>query len=345
VIACERIGDLERAAAWCARMQALAARVRFNALLGVCHAQYAGVLMSRGAWREAELELEAAIQRLAASRPAMQQDAHVRLAELRRRQGRFAEAHALLVPLDGHPNAELVRAALALDRRDPRAALQIAERFLRRMPPSNRTDRVRALDLLHRACLALGQRLDAARAEEELHRIAIGIGTAPLRACALAAEARARAADDREAARRAFEDAVDLYRRCGARYEHACVQRELGELLLALGERDSGHVELRAARDAFHEMGAVWHGEQVAALLHGAGLAGTASSARGAGGLTRREIQVLRLVAEGSSNRRIARTLAVSDFTIKRHVANILLKLDLPSRAAAAAYAAKARLA
>jgi DNA-binding NarL/FixJ family response regulator len=83
----------------------------------------------------------------------------------------------------------------------------------------------------------------------------------------------------------------------------------------------------------------------VAALLHGAGLAGTASSARGAGGLTRREIQVLRLVAEGSSNRRIARTLAVSDFTIKRHVANILLKLDLPSRAAAAAYAAKAGLA
>jgi DNA-binding NarL/FixJ family response regulator len=50
-------------------------------------------------------------------------------------------------------------------------------------------------------------------------------------------------------------------------------------------------------------------------------------------------------VAEGSSNRRIARTLAVSDFTIKRHVANILLKLDLPSRAAAAAYAAKAGLA
>jgi DNA-binding NarL/FixJ family response regulator len=92
-------------------------------------------------------------------------------------------------------------------------------------------------------------------------------------------------------------------------------------------------------------MGAVWHGEQVTALLHGAGLAGTASSARAAGGLTRREIQVLRLVAEGSSNRRIARTLAVSDFTIKRHVANILLKLDLPSRAAAAAYAAKAGLA
>jgi DNA-binding NarL/FixJ family response regulator len=57
--------------------------------------------------------------------------------------------------------------------------------------------------------------------------------------------------------------------------------------------------------------------------------------------LTRREIEVLRLVAQGLSNERIGRTLSVSEFTAKRHVANILAKLDLPSRAAAAAFAAR----
>jgi DNA-binding NarL/FixJ family response regulator len=59
------------------------------------------------------------------------------------------------------------------------------------------------------------------------------------------------------------------------------------------------------------------------------------------GRLTRREVEVLRLIAEGLSNKRIGRRLLVSEFTVKRHVGNILTKLDLPSRAAAAAFATR----
>ena len=59
------------------------------------------------------------------------------------------------------------------------------------------------------------------------------------------------------------------------------------------------------------------------------------------GGLSAREREVLRLVAQGLSNSRIARKLALSEHTVKRHVANILTKLDLPTRAAAAAMAAR----
>ena len=61
--------------------------------------------------------------------------------------------------------------------------------------------------------------------------------------------------------------------------------------------------------------------------------------------LSARELEVLRLVARGSSNRGIAAELGVSEFTIKRHVQNILTKLDLPTRAAAASYAVRIGLA
>jgi DNA-binding CsgD family transcriptional regulator len=59
------------------------------------------------------------------------------------------------------------------------------------------------------------------------------------------------------------------------------------------------------------------------------------------GRLSARELEVVRLMAEGLSNAQIAKRLVVSEFTVKRHVANILTKLDLPTRAAAAAYAAR----
>jgi ATP/maltotriose-dependent transcriptional regulator MalT len=346
VMTCEWISDFERAAQWCARVKELATRTRFNALLGLCRAQYAGVLVWRGAWAEAEAELEAAVQQLGASRPAMQSEGLRRLADLRRMQGRFDEARALLGGLGGHPQAILVRAALALDTGDVRAAAHLSERFLRGAPSSSRTDRVHALDVLHRARLALDQRKESAPVLEELRRIASMIGTAPIQACGLVAEGLARAADGEHGrARGAFEDAIDLYARAGARYEQACVRVELGKVLLALAQHGPAESELDEARRCFQELGAAWRSEQAAALLKERENAPAASTrSPPAGGLTRREIEVLKLVAGGLSNRRIARNLSVSEFTVKRHVANILLKLGLPSRAAAAAYAGKTGL-
>ena len=66
-----------------------------------------------------------------------------------------------------------------------------------------------------------------------------------------------------------------------------------------------------------------------------------ASSSSRASGLTKREIEVLRLVAEGLNNQTIADRLFVSDHTVHRHLANILNKLDVSTRAAAVAQAAR----
>jgi len=59
----------------------------------------------------------------------------------------------------------------------------------------------------------------------------------------------------------------------------------------------------------------------------------------GRAGLTARECEVLRLVASGRTNREIAAELVISEHTVARHLQNMFAKLDLPSRAAATAYA------
>jgi DNA-binding CsgD family transcriptional regulator len=346
VDACERIRDFDRAAQWCARVKDIAARTRFNALLGICRAQYASVLVWRGAWKEGEAELEAAVRQLGASRPAMQSEALLRLADLRRLQGRFDEARAILDGLERHPQTLVRRAALALDTGDAAVAAHLAERFLRNAPSSGRTERIHALDVLHRARLALGRRKESIPVLEELRAMAGLIATAPVRACALAADGLAKAADgEYERARRSFEDANDLYANSGAPYEQARVRLELGKALIALGEQAAAKRELEEARRSLEELGALWHAEEAAALMKEGQRAAAASDKPAApGGLTPREIEVLKLVAAGLSNRTIGRKLFVSELTVKRHVANVLAKLELPSRAAAAAYAAKTGL-
>jgi DNA-binding NarL/FixJ family response regulator len=91
-------------------------------------------------------------------------------------------------------------------------------------------------------------------------------------------------------------------------------------------------MEFDAARWIFQELGARADLARVDALS-------SETRPQGAGGLSAREIQVLRLVAAGKTNRQIAETLFISARTVERHLSNIFNKLDLSSRAAATAYA------
>jgi ATP/maltotriose-dependent transcriptional regulator MalT len=257
-------------------------------------------------------------------------------------QGRFDEARVLLTEVGAHPRALAVHAALALDVGDAKAAARTAERVLRHVPASARTERLHALDVLHRARLELGRHEEAAELLAELRAIAAAVDTAPVRACALAAEGAAHAAaGDAERARRSLEEALDLHERSGgARYESARVRLELAKTLLALGDRSQADIELDTAREDFRELGAESRSLGAESLKR---MAATAASAP-PGGLTPREVEILKLVATGLSNRAIGRKLFVSELTVKRHVGNVLAKLDVPSRAAAAAYAAKSGL-
>ena len=120
----------------------------------------------------------------------------------------------------------------------------------------------------------------------------------------------------------------------------------LFSLVTMRGEWDealAAHRQALAARDALHELGAAHEERRAEALLKELERDGIGTVPR-PGGLTPRELEVLRLLAEGLSNHEIAQRLVVSEFTIKRHVANILNKLDVPSRAAAVAYAGREHL-
>lgn len=223
--------------------------------------------------------------------------------------------------------------------------MELGERHLRRMPARNRTERAPVLELLIRAHVATGTRnLDPAReALHELRAIAADAQTAPLLASAsLGAGLIALAAGELDDARRALEDAVDLFDRSGAPFEVACARVDLARLMERLGRKDAAVVEIDRALDGLARLDAR-HELAAAQALHDRLVSSPPATARAvpAGGLTTREVEVLRLISSGLSNQAIAERLCISEHTVHRHVANTLSKLDVPSRSAAVAHAAR----
>jgi ATP/maltotriose-dependent transcriptional regulator MalT len=334
ITACERVRDFDRAAEWSERMLEFANRWRIPHLFAVCRAHYAAVLVSRGTWVEAEAEFEVAMREFAHSRPGMGFEVVVRLGELRRRQGRLEDASELFRQVEFHPFAQLGLGAVALDGGDAPRAAECAERFLRQLGSENRLQRVGGLELLVRALVAIGDVERAREALAELEALVAQVGTRPIEASALAAAgAVAAGAGDRETARLRYEDAVDLFQRSGAPFETARARIELARVLAALGRREAASQQARAAEDAMRAMRADREAERAAALVGELAAAGGADTT-----LTPRELEVLRLVAQGLSNPAIADRLVLSEHTVHRHLANILGKLGLTSRAAAAAW-------
>ena len=347
IAACERVRDYDRAAQWCKRLKEFCAKWGLRPLFAVCRTQYASICLWRGSWLEAERELCAARDELAASRPAMTGDALVRLAELRRRQGRLAEAAALVDQVPPHGAGLLERAELAFDCGDYRAAAERAEQYLRHVPTSNRTDRASGLEILVRALSGLEDWEHAKSALAELSSIAALVATLPLRAAASFASGYVAMGEDKaDAARKCFEDAVDLYLRSGAPFEVGRTRIELARALGKVGRIDAAVEEARRAKTLLSELKAELESARAQSVLDTlATLQGTDRAAMSpknkTGELTRREIEVLRLVAEGLNNRTIAERLFVSDHTVHRHLTNILNKLDVSTRAAAVAQAAR----
>jgi DNA-binding CsgD family transcriptional regulator len=342
--ACEQVRDYERAGQWCEHVGEFCERHGITLLVGMCRAQYGGVLTWQGRWAEAERELAAAAEGLA-PRPALVGAALVRLGELRRRQGRLDEADELFSRCEGHPRAVLGRAAAALDRARPEDAAELADRFLRRFADPSRIERGAGLELAVRAHAQLGRDDRARDALEELREIATTAQTGPLHAAVLGGEgAIAAAAGDHDAARRAFEDALDLLAEIRTPFEAAQVRLDLATTLLALDREDAARREIEAALTAFRGLGAAVEAARAEAMLRRVRTP-DATQDGPLSALSKRELEVLALLPAGLTNHQIAQRLVLSEHTVNRHVANILRKLSVPSRAAAASVAARHGLA
>jgi DNA-binding CsgD family transcriptional regulator len=342
VTACTAVLDYERAFQWCDRIAEFAERYGSRYMLAFCRAEYGAIHLWRGRWTDAETLLENSIEDFSSSRPAWAEGPLVGLAELRRRQGKVTDAAQLLDQAGASAASQLCRARLALDRGESLRAVELGEKLLRRLPEERKLDRAPVLEVLVHARVARGELEEAAAALEALREIERLIGTAPLIARTDLAEGILEAArGEHQRARPVLEDALDCFERIGAPFEASQVRIELATSLAALGRTDVAAREAVAARDRLVELGAGPEAERARRLLEG--------PIRGGGGsrgpeVTRREREVLRHLAEGFTNRQIAERLVVSEHTVHRHVTNILRKLDLPSRTAAAAYGVRSGL-
>jgi DNA-binding NarL/FixJ family response regulator len=340
VSCCTAVRDYNRASDWCDRIAEFAERHGSRYMLAFCRAEYGAVYLWRGRWSAAEQVLEASLDDFSHSRPAWRGAPLVGLGELRRRQGRQADAEHLLNQAGATPGAQLCRSRLALDRGDALGAVELLERRLRQIPKHRKLDRIPVLELLVRGNVARGALDDAAAALEELRDVERFVGTAPLRACADLAEGLlAAACGDHDRARRLLEDSVDGFEASDAPFEASEARIELAGSLVALGRSEAAAREATTALDGLRELGAHTEAARAQRLL-------TVSS-RGQQPLpelTAREREVVSLLVEGLTNRQIAGRLVVSEHTVHRHVTNILRKLGLPSRTAVAAHAARAGL-
>jgi DNA-binding NarL/FixJ family response regulator len=292
-----------------------------------------------GKWPEALAEAQhAAKLYLESLGAAAAGEAFYRQAEIHRLRGELGDAEARYVDAsssgrDPQPGLSLLR--LAQGRID--AALQALRRAL--SGASLAAARAKLLPALVEAALAAGIPREARSAADELAQLAELFGTDMLQALALRARGAVELAEgDARAAAASLREAFALLQQLNAPYHAAQARLLLACAYQALGDAEGALLEAQAARSCFAQLGAVSDLRALDALL------ARPAPAPGACGLSPRELEVLRLVASGKTNKLIAQELCLSEKTVDRHVSNILTKLDVPSRAAATAHAYENKL-
>ena len=335
ILGCQAAYDLRRAqewtealARWCERQPEM---VAFS---GRCHVHRAEIMQLRGAWSDALEEARCAERRAARGnqRKALA-EAHYVQGEVHRLRGESSAAQrayreASELGRDPQPGLALLR--LAED--EIEAAVAAIERALGET--SAPTDRARLLPACAQIMLSAGDVARARRARDELLQIAASRDAGVLRAVAAQVQGAVDlAGGDAQSALVALRRAWLAWAEASVPYEAARTRELMGRACRALGDEEAAELELEAARRVLGELGAVYDVARIDALGEPA-----------PGGLTARELEVLRLVAEGRTNRAIADALVLSERTVERHVSNIFAKLRVPSRAAATAYAYEHRL-
>jgi len=297
------------------------------AFSGRCHVHRAEIMQLKGEWSDAIEEAQHAARRAAIGnhRGALADAAYVQ-GEVHRLRGELGAAEQAYREASGYgrePYPGLALLRLEQGRLDAALAAIRRELGVATAP----TDRARLLPACVEIMLAAGDVEGARGACEELTGIAAGYEGGVLRAIAAQTEGAVElAAGDPSAALGALRRAWRVWDDVQAPYEAARARVLMGAACRALGDEEAAALEVDAARRAFGELGAT----RDVARLDGGGATH---------GLTARELEVLRLVSAGHTNKAIAAELVLSERTVDRHVSNIFAKLSVSSRSAATAYA------
>ena len=336
--ACEIALDVTRAEQW----MSLAGRFEaWNDFVSpVCRSHYGGILIAVGRWPEAEEELTAAIRVFENSYRLMRTSPLVKLADLRVRQGRLDEAQRLLDGNESHPIARRALATIALTRGQVALAEDLVRLCLDGEAASD-PGCAPALELLVQIRLARDDAPAAAEALARLTALAASSGEGRAAAFAELAAGRVRAAEEDERASTHLQAALRSFTALDLPLEAARAQLELARAIAATAP-EAAVAEARLALRTFERIGAAGDTDAAAGLLRRLGASGRAWP-KHYGALTKRETEVLPLLAAGCSNAEIAERLVISRRTAEHHVAHILSKLGLRSRAEAAAYAVRER--
>jgi DNA-binding CsgD family transcriptional regulator len=303
------------------------------AFTGRCLIHRAEVMQMRGAWSAALEEARRAADRsLRSENRAAVGEARYREAEVRRLTGDLEAAErayrdASRQGREPQPGLALLRVA--------QGEVGAAATSIRRVLTETGSPAARGflLPAYVEVMLECGDLEAAAEGTRELEALAREFGSSALGAAA------ATARGSLELARQAPDEALPSLRRAVAAWESLEAAHEvararvlIGRCCRALGDEDSAQLEFEAAAASFAALHAALDLNRVESLRSGAKPAAEH-------GLTEREVEVLRLVAEGRSNREIAAVLVISEHTVARHLQNIFAKLGVSSRTAASAFA------
>ena len=329
ILACQAAYELGRAQEWTAALSDWCQeQPDMVAFTGRCLVHRTEILGLRGAWAEALVEARRAGKRcMDAENPRAAGEAAYLQGDLHRLQGRFSAAEdayreASNRGCETQPGLALLRAAQG----STDAALVAVRRALGET--TGPSERARLLPALVEISLAAQDLATARAACAELEVVAAAYGSPMLHA--MAAHARGAlelAGGHGDAALPSLRRAAHTWQELDAPYEVARARALIARACRALGDGDTARMELDAARETLARLGAA------------PDLARLDEPGPTRHGLTARELEVLRLVASGASNKVTAAELVLSEKTVERHLSNIFAKLGVSSRAAATAFA------